>query len=129
MDNTVKNKNRPVNLDLQTIQLPTTAIASILHRVSGVITFFALAILLGLLAESLSSADGFARVQSILDNFFVKFVIWGILVALMYHLVGGVRHLIMDMGYWEEFKEGTMSAKVSFIITAILALALGVLVW
>ncbi|MDU2487402.1 MAG: hypothetical protein E7D17_07265 [Citrobacter freundii] len=29
-------KQRPVNLDLQTIRFPITAIASILHRVSGV---------------------------------------------------------------------------------------------
>ncbi|MGL4928928.1 MAG: succinate dehydrogenase cytochrome b556 large subunit, partial [Plesiomonas sp.] len=36
------NKQRPVNLDLKTISFPITAIASILHRVSGVITFIAL---------------------------------------------------------------------------------------
>ncbi|MGL4718829.1 MAG: succinate dehydrogenase cytochrome b556 subunit, partial [Kluyvera intermedia] len=29
-------KQRPVNLDLTTIRFPITAIASILHRVSGV---------------------------------------------------------------------------------------------
>ena len=34
-------KQRPVNLDLKTIRFPVTAIASILHRVSGVITFVA----------------------------------------------------------------------------------------
>ncbi|MEX7656203.1 succinate dehydrogenase, cytochrome b556 subunit, partial [Pseudomonas aeruginosa] len=39
-------KQRPVNLDLQTIRFPITAIASILHRVSGVITFIAVGILL-----------------------------------------------------------------------------------
>ncbi|MGL1161857.1 succinate dehydrogenase, cytochrome b556 subunit, partial [Vibrio parahaemolyticus] len=43
------NKQRPVNLDLTTIRFPVTAIASILHRVSGVITFVAVGILLWLL--------------------------------------------------------------------------------
>ncbi|WP_432453406.1 MULTISPECIES: succinate dehydrogenase cytochrome b556 subunit [unclassified Agarivorans] len=125
----MKTKQRPVNLDLQTIQLPITAIASILHRVSGVITFFALAILLGLLAESLQSAEGFANVLSIIDNFFVKLILWASLSALMYHIVGGIRHFIMDMGYWEELDTASSSAKVSFIITAVLALLMGVIVW
>ncbi|MGL5372028.1 MAG: succinate dehydrogenase, cytochrome b556 subunit, partial [Plesiomonas shigelloides] len=52
------NKQRPVNLDLKTISFPITAIASILHRVSGVITFIALGILLWLLSLSLSSEQG-----------------------------------------------------------------------
>ncbi|MEE1673039.1 MULTISPECIES: succinate dehydrogenase cytochrome b556 subunit [Agarivorans] len=125
----VKTKQRPVNLDLQTIRFPITAIASILHRVSGVITFFALAILLGLLAESLQSAEGFANVQSIMDNFLVKLIIWASLSALMYHIVGGIRHLIMDMGYWEELDSASSSAKISFIITAVLAVLMGVIVW
>jgi hypothetical protein len=45
-------KQRPVNLDLKTIRFPVTAIASILHRVSGVITFVAVGILLWLLEKS-----------------------------------------------------------------------------
>ncbi|MGF1724163.1 succinate dehydrogenase cytochrome b556 subunit [Photobacterium nomapromontoriensis] len=123
------NKPRPINLDLQTIRLPLTAIASILHRVSGVITFVAVAILLWLLNLSLSSADGFASAVSIVDSFFVKFVLWGILTALFYHLVVGIRHLLMDMGYFEEMETGIVSAKVSFVIVAVLSLFVGGLVW
>ncbi|RKF19518.1 succinate dehydrogenase cytochrome b556 subunit [Alginatibacterium sediminis] len=126
---TVKKQQRPVNLDLQTISFPITAIASILHRVSGVITFFAIAILLALLSQSLDSEQGFNNVMETLDHFLIKFVIWASLVALMYHLVGGVRHLIMDLGYWEELDTSAQSAKVSFIITGALALIMGVIVW
>ncbi|PWC26144.1 MULTISPECIES: succinate dehydrogenase cytochrome b556 subunit [Brenneria] len=123
-------KQRPVNLDLQTIQFPVTAIASILHRVSGVITFVAVGILLWLLGLSLSSAEGFLRAAELLDNFIVKFVVWGILTALAYHIVGGLRHLMMDLGYIEEdLVAGTRSAKISFVITVALSLLAGVLVW
>ena len=125
----MKNKQRPVNLDLQTISFPVTAIASILHRVSGVITFVALAILLWMLGTSLSSPEGFESVVAIMDNFLVKFVLWGILTALPYHIVGGLRHLVMDMGHWEELKSGNQSARVGFVITAVLAVLAGVLVW
>ena len=125
----MKNKQRPVNLDLQTISFPVTAIASILHRVSGVITFVALGILLWMLGTSLASPEGFATVVAIMDNFLVKLVLWGILTVLAYHIVGGVRHLVMAMGYWEELESGNQSARVAFVITAILAVLAGVLVW
>ncbi|MGR5141579.1 succinate dehydrogenase cytochrome b556 subunit [Photobacterium sp. DNB23_23_1] len=123
------NKPRPVNLDLQTIRFPLTAIASILHRVSGVITFVAVAILLWLLSLSLSSPEGFASAAGIVDSFFVKLVLWGILTALFYHIVVGIRHLMMDMGYFEEMETGIKSAKVSFVIVGVLSLFAGGLVW
>lgn len=59
-------KQRPVHLDLQTIRFPATAIASILHRVSGVIMLFAVGILIWLLNQSLASPESFAATQSLL---------------------------------------------------------------
>lgn len=123
-------KQRPVNLELQTIQFPVTAIASILHRVSGVITFVAIGILLWLLGTSLSSEEGFLRVAALLDSIIVKFIVWGILVALIYHIIGGLRHLLMDFGYIEEdLATGKRSATLSFVITVVLSILAGVLVW
>lgn len=124
------NKQRPVNLDLKTISFPITAIASILHRVSGVITFIALGILLWLLSLSLSSEQGFAQAQAITDTFLVKFILWGILTALAYHVIGGVRHLLMDLGFGEEnLAVASRSARIAFAITIVLSLLAGVLVW
>jgi len=126
----VKERNlRPVNLDLQTIRFPITAIASILHRVSGVITFVAIGILLWLLSVSLSSPEGFQYASELVGGFFVKFILWGILTALSYHIVGGIRHLIMDLGYFEELESGTQTAKISFAVTVVLSLLAGVMVW
>jgi succinate dehydrogenase / fumarate reductase cytochrome b subunit len=128
----IKNvkKQRPVNLDLTTIRFPVTAKASILHRVSGVITFVAVGILLWLLGLSLSSEDGFLTVSAIVNSFFVKFILWGILTALAYHAVGGIRHMLMDFGWLEEtFEAGKRSANLSFVITVVLSILAGVLVW
>ncbi|GGD10261.1 succinate dehydrogenase cytochrome b556 subunit [Franconibacter pulveris 1160] len=123
-------KQRPVNLDLTTIRFPVTAIASILHRVSGVITFVAVGILLWLLGLSLSSQEGFLAASSIMDSFFVKFILWGILTALAYHVVVGIRHMLMDFNYLEEtFAAGQRSARVAFVITVVLSILAGVLVW
>ncbi|MEZ8166188.1 succinate dehydrogenase cytochrome b556 subunit [Vibrio tasmaniensis 1F-187] len=124
-----ERKTRPVNLDLQTIHFPITAIASILHRVSGVITFVAIGILLWLLSISLSSPVGFMEASDIVDGFFVKFILWGILTALAYHIAGGIRHLLMDLGHFEELESGAKSAKGAFAATAVLSLLAGILVW
>ncbi|ABO23518.1 succinate dehydrogenase cytochrome b556 subunit [Shewanella loihica] len=122
-------KQRPVHLDLQTIRFPATAIASILHRVSGVIMLFAVGILIWLLSESLASAESFAGIQSLFDTFIVKFVVWGILTALGYHLIVGLRHLIMDTGRWEELESGNASAKAAFVIAAAWSIIAGIWVW
>ncbi len=120
-------KQRPVNLDLTTIKMHPAANASILHRISGVIMVFAIGILLWTLSLSLSSAEGFEQLQETLDGFFFKFILFGILSALVYHLLGGIRHLLMDMGHFEELASGNASAK--FIISAWLVLTIVVGVW
>ncbi|MGV3345150.1 succinate dehydrogenase cytochrome b556 subunit [Enterobacteriaceae bacterium LUAb1] len=129
MGKTVK-KQRPVNLDLSTIRFPVTAIASILHRVSGVMTFVAVGILLWLLGLSLSSPEGFLQASAIMGSFFARFIMWGILTALAYHIAGGVRHMLMDFGFLAETLEvGTRSAQLVFGITVILSILAGVLIW
>ncbi|PKH01480.1 succinate dehydrogenase, cytochrome b556 subunit [Psychromonas sp. MB-3u-54] len=122
-------RDRPINLDLTTVQFPITATASILHRISGIIVFIALAIFLMLLNQSLTSETDFNNVMGYIDNFFIGLIIWAALTGLVYHIVFGVRHMIQDLGYWEELESAALSAKVGFIITAILSVLTGVLVW
>ncbi|ENH6680805.1 succinate dehydrogenase, cytochrome b556 subunit, partial [Salmonella enterica] len=87
-------------------------------------------ILLWLLGTSLSSPEGFQQAADIMDGFIVKFIMWGILTALAYHVIVGIRHMLMDFGYLEEtFEAGQRSAKISFVITVVLSLLAGVLVW
>lgn len=122
-------KQRPVNLDLTTIKMHAAANASILHRVSGVIMVFAVGILLWTLWLSLSSAEGFAQVQAMLDGFFFKFIIWGIVSALAYHMLGGIRHLLMDLGHFEELESGNATAKLIIALWVVLSVLAGVWIW
>ena len=123
-------KQRPVNLDLTTIKMHAAANASILHRISGVIMVFAVGILLWTLSLSLSSAEGFAQVQAMLDGWFFTFIIWGITSAMIYHLLGGIRHLLMDVfGLFEEKVSGNVSAKIIMALWIILTIAAGVSLW
>ena len=122
-------KQRPVNLDLSTIKMHAAANASILHRVSGVIMVFAIGILLWTLSLSLSSAEGFTQVESLLNGVFFKIIILGTLSALIYHLLGGIRHLFMDLGYFEELASGNATAKLIIALWLVLTVVVGVRLW
>ena len=123
------SSERPVNLDLTTFRFPITAIASILHRVAGVILFFGSFILMALLGMSLENEAGFADTLALLENGFVSFIVWGVLAALAYHFVAGVKHLFMDMGYGETLESGRLFAKVSIEVASLLIVSAAVWVW
>lgn len=85
--------------------------------------------LVWLLDATLSSPEGFASVQRCFASFGAKLVIWGILSALTYHLVAGIRHLIMDLGIGESLEGGRLGAKLVLVIAAVLISGLGVWLW
>lgn len=123
------NSKRPVNLDLSKFHFPLPAITSILHRVSGIIIFVGVAFMLYGLDLSLSGEEGFGHVNELLNSFFAKLIVWGILSALLYHLVAGIKHLLMDIGIGEELESGRVAAKATLAIAIILILLAGVWVW
>lgn len=124
-----KTTNRPVNLDIGTFRLPITAFASISHRITGVIMLGGVLVLIYLLSLSLSSSVGFDKARSLLDNVFFKLIVWGVLAALSYHIVAGVRHLIMDAGFGETREGGKRGAMIAFIVAAVLIILAGFWIW
>lgn len=121
--------NRPVNLDLSKFRFPVTALASITHRVAGVILFVAIGFVLWALTKSLESKDGFEQVSQVMTHPLAKFITWGILSAIAYHFIAGIKHLMMDAGYFESIKTGPLASKVVFALAAVTIVILGVWVW
>lgn len=123
------NKSRPVNLNLFTIRFPNHAIVSILHRVSGVLIFLCIPALLWLLQVSLRAPEDFMMLQAYLALPIVKLLIWIFLSGLAYHLVAGIRHLIMDMGIGESLAGGRLGANLVLTIATVLIISIGVWLW
>lgn len=121
--------NRPKNLNLTTIHFPLPAIVSILHRISGVLIFAGTALLLWLLAVSLSSEQGFSRVQQWLDMMAVRLLLWAVLAGLLFHLIAGIRHLLMDAGIGESLEGGRRGSFMVIVISLISFVLAGVWVW
>lgn len=121
--------SRPVNLDISTIKLPITAWASISHRVTGVLLFASSLLMVWALDMSLSSQESFDALVALLNSTAVKAVLWVLLVVFSYHVLAGIRHLIMDMGVGEDFKGGALGARILFGAATIAAVVWGVVLW
>lgn len=120
--------NRPVNLSLSTVLAVNlkspVAIASILHRVSGVVVFLLIPVLLYVLQQSLGSAETFAELkESFLGSFLGGGLLFIALAALLFHFIVGVKHLIQDFGIGETLQGGRLFATVAMVLAAVSILA------
>ena len=106
---------RPVYIDLRKINLPVSALISITHRLSGMYVFFiTLPLMLALIYFSTESEDSFNDLSLFLKNY--KFILALIVLSfciLWYHILSGVRHLIMDA----HIGESLLASKYSAIFT------------
>ncbi len=87
----------PKFLNLLKIKLPPGGIASIAHRVSGVLMFICVPLLAFLFGLSLESEQGFHKVQEYLHS--TPLVLLSLLLvwSFAHHLLAGVRHLLLDI--------------------------------
>jgi succinate dehydrogenase / fumarate reductase cytochrome b subunit len=123
------NKNRPVNLDLGSLKFPPMAIASILHRISGVVLFLLLPMVLFIFDQSVRSEASFAHMNRMLTSPYYKLALWVFGSALIYHVLAGIRHMIMDLGFGEHLCTGRYTALFVIILTFILTIFLGFWIW
>ncbi|WP_257266615.1 succinate dehydrogenase, cytochrome b556 subunit [Endozoicomonas sp. ONNA2] len=123
------NSKRPVNLDITTIKLPLPAYTSILHRISGVLLFIGLGFLLYGLELSLASEESFGALKVLLTAPLAKFINWGILSALIYHLIAGLKHLLMDVDVGDGKESGSLGAIITLVLSIVLIILAGVWVW
>jgi|TARA_B110000093_G_scaffold121494_1_gene130227 succinate dehydrogenase / fumarate reductase cytochrome b subunit len=119
----VKQNSRPINVgigDLLSFKWPVTAISSITHRVAGVLLFIGVAFMLYALDLSLSSEQEFIALKEMMVSPLGKMITWGLLSALGYHFVAGIKHLLMDMGVGETLEGAQFAAKTTLFFSAVL---------
>ena len=107
--------------DLAHYRLPIPGIASIVHRVTGLALFVCLLFLLAMLQMSLKSEAGFEAFRSVVwGNPIAKLVLLGLMFALIYHLVAGIRHMIQDANIWLDLAAARSTAFAVFAISVVL---------
>ena len=102
--------NRPKYLNLLKIRLPITGVASINHRISGLLLFLAIPFSLYLLQLSLKNKNGFDEVLSCLSSPVIKLALVLLTWSFVHHLFAGLRFLLIDQNVGISLPAARMTA-------------------
>jgi succinate dehydrogenase / fumarate reductase cytochrome b subunit len=89
---------RPIS-PFMTYRWTLTMAMSIAHRITGIGLYFGTLLLVWWLLATASGAQAYATFQGFIDSWFGRVILFGYTFALMHHLMGGLRHLVWDLGY------------------------------
>lgn len=122
-------RERPLSPHLSVYRLKYTLMTSIASRITGLALSLALLLLAYWLMAVAGGAEAYARAHAWLAHPLALVVYAVLLVAFVYHLLAGIRHLIWDTGRWMEREQARRSAWLLGAATVILALVLGYLLF
>lgn len=105
--------------------MPVNALVSIAHRVSGLLLFLAIPLVILTLSLSLRDEDGYAQVQVLFDGVAMKLLAWLVLWALAHHVLAGLRFLLIDLGVGVDRDSSRRSAWLVNIASGIALVVLG----
>jgi succinate dehydrogenase / fumarate reductase cytochrome b subunit len=90
---------RPLSPHLSIYRPMLTMMMSIVHRVTGAALYFGSLLLAWWLLATASGPNAYAKVQWFFGSFIGQIILLGFTWALLHHALGGIRHLIWDVGY------------------------------
>jgi len=118
--------------DLPTYRLPAAGWVSILHRISGLLMFLLMPLIIWLFDNSISSEISFAKFSAAFNvglgfvpGWFMKLVALALIWAYLHHFIAGVRHLYMDMTHSVTKEFGKSSAIFTLALSIGLTVVLG----
>ncbi len=118
--------------DLPTYRLPAAGWVSILHRISGLLMFLLMPLIIWLFDNSLTAEISFAKFSAAFNvglgfvpGWFMKLVALALIWAYLHHFIAGVRHLYMDVCHAVSKEFGKSSAIVTLVLSLGLTAVLG----
>ena len=118
-------KKRPVYLNLFKIRLPIGGVASIVHRITGVLLVLLLPAAIYLLALSLESLAGFHKAVSLLTSIPARIIVLFSVWLFAQHFFSGIRHLLLDIDIGIEKDAARVGAWLTFLAAAVTLVVLG----
>ena len=118
--------------DLPTYRLPAAGWVSILHRISGLLMFLLLPLIIWMFDNSITSEISFAKFSAafgiglgFVPGWFMKLMALALIWAYLHHLIAGVRHLYMDVRHAVSKEFGKSSAIATLALSLGLTVVLG----
>ncbi len=118
------NRARPLSPHLQIYRPQITSVLSILHRITGIILSLGAFVLAWWLLAAAQGGDAYARAAEHLASPFGKLALAGFSLALVYHLLNGIRHLLWDAGWGFKLPQVYRSGYTVVALTVVLTAAI-----
>lgn len=127
----MKQNHRPVYLDIPKLgsRMSITAKISILHRVSGVLMFLAIPLVLFLLDKTLHDQSFYSQSCVFAAQPVIKLIYLALIWAVMHHVCAGIRFLFLDIEMGLERGTAQKTARLVLVVSLILTAIIGVLIW
>ena len=114
---------RPLSPHLSVYRAQINMVTSIVNRITGVAMALAAVLVVWWLLAAATSASYYDFVNGILTSWIGLLVLFGSLWALWFHLLGGVRHLIMDFGVGYELEAVNFWGWAIVVLSLVLTVA------
>ncbi|HEX5934404.1 MAG TPA: succinate dehydrogenase, cytochrome b556 subunit [Pseudorhizobium sp.] len=118
-------KNRPLSPHLQVYKFIPTMAMSIVHRITGGALYFGTILVAIWLIAAASGEEAFNQVNALFGSLIGQVILFAYTWALLHHLLGGLRHIMWDLGYGFEKEFSTKLAKANLAAS----IALTIVVW
>lgn len=117
--------NRPLSPHLQVYRPQLTSVMSISHRISGILLSLGMIVVVLWVLALAAGPESFERINAVLATLpgLVAMVVWTL--ALFYHLLNGIRHLLWDVGWLLDLRGAYASGWIVLAVTLVLT----ALVW
>lgn len=124
-------QQRPINLNPIELglKLPAAGVVSLLHRVSGIILFLSIPLVIFILDISLRSEVAFADAYRFMGYPIVKIICFILVWAIAHHVVAGIRFLLLDMHWGLDKPYPKLTAYATLAISIVFTIIVGVKLW
>lgn len=123
----VNRGSRPLSPHLQIYRPQLTSMSSIMVRITGIGCLLASLLIVAWLIAAATSPEAFARVDGLLRSFLGTIVLLAAMWGIFYHMLGRLRHVLWDFGYFVNVPVSEKMAIGMFglatVLTALVALA------
>jgi len=116
---------RPLSPHLQIYKPMLTMMMSIVHRITGGALYFGTLLLVWWLTAAAAGPNAYGQVQWFMETWLGRLILLGYTWALIHHMLGGIKHLIWDLGYGFEPAEREWLT----IATLIGSIGFTILIW
>jgi succinate dehydrogenase / fumarate reductase cytochrome b subunit len=116
---------RPLSPHIQVYKFMLTFVMSGFHRVTGFVLYFGFVLVAWWLIAAAAGPNAYGWVEWFMGSWIGRLTLLGFSWGLLHHMLGGLRHLIWDLGYGFEPNEREILA----LATIVGSITLTLIVW